>query len=68
MPITIDHQLREQITHDTAIFPITYFEGELTSLPNRTGPLHWHPEFEIAIAKSGILDFQVGQNHITRWC
>ena len=65
MPITIDHQLREQITLDNTVFPITYFEGELATLPNRAGPLHWHPEFEIATAECGILDFQVGQNHIT---
>ena len=65
MPITIDHQLREQITHDTSVFPITYFHDELATLPNWVGPLHWHPEFEIATAVSGILDFQVGQKHLT---
>ena len=65
MPITIDHKLREQIPHDTTVFPITYFEGELATLPNRTGPLHWHPEFEIATAARGILDFQVGHCHTT---
>ncbi len=65
MPITIDHQLREQITHDASVFPITYFHDELATLPDWAGPLHWHPEFEIATAKSGILDFQVGQKHLT---
>lgn len=65
MPITIDHRLREQITHDASVFPITYFHDELATLPNRAGPLHWHPEFEIATAVSGILDFQVGQKHLT---
>ena len=65
MPITIDHQLREQINHDTSIFPITYFHDELAALPNWAGPLHWHPEFEIATAASGVLDFQVGQMHLT---
>ena len=64
MPIILDHQLREQITHDDAIFPITYFCDELASLPNWTGPLHWHPDFEIATAASGVLDFQVGRQHI----
>lgn len=64
MSIILDHQLREQITHDATIFPITYFCNELASLPNRTGPLHWHPDFEIATATSGVLDFQVGQQHI----
>lgn len=64
MPIILDHQLREQITHNAAIFPITYFCDELASLPNWTGPLHWHPNFEIATAASGVLDFQVGQQHI----
>lgn len=64
MPIILDHQLREQITHDTAIFPITYFCDELASLPNWAGPLHWHPDFEIATAVSGVLDFQVGRQHI----
>ena len=65
MPIPIDHQLREQITHDAAVFPITYFHDELATLPNWAGPLHWHHEFEIATAASGILDFQVGQKHLT---
>ena len=65
MSITINHQLREQLTHDTTVFPITYFDGELAMLPNWTGPLHWHPEFEIAMAGSNILDFQVGQKHLT---
>lgn len=64
MPIILDHQLREQIKHDDAIFPITYFCDELASLPNWTGPLHWHPDFEIATAISGVLDFQVGRQHI----
>lgn len=64
MPIILDHQLREQIPHNAAIFPITYFYDELASLPNGVGPLHWHPDFEIATAESGVLDFQVGQQHI----
>lgn len=64
MPIVLDHQLREQITHNAAIFPITYFCDELASLPNWAGPLHWHPDFEIATAASGVLDFQVGRQHI----
>lgn len=64
MPIMLDHQLREQITHDTTIFPITFFRNELAALPNNTGPLHWHPDFEIATAVYGALDFQVGREHI----
>lgn len=64
MAININHQLREQIPHDVTSFPISFFCDELASLPNREGPLHWHPEFEIATAESGILDFQVGQEHI----
>lgn len=34
------------------------------SLPNWAGPLHWHPDFEIATAASGVLDFQVNRQHI----
>ena len=64
MAININHQLREQISHDTTIFPISFFHDELASLPNKEGPLHWHPEFEIATAERGTLDFQVGQDHI----
>lgn len=64
MPIILDHQLREQINHDAAVFPITYFCDELASLPNWAGPLHWHPDFEIATAVSGVLDFQVARQHI----
>ena len=64
MAININHQLREQMPHDAANFPITFFHDELATLPNFTGPLHWHPEFEIATAESGTLDFQVGQEHV----
>ena len=42
MAINTDHQLREQMSHDTAVFPITYFHDELALLPNYEGPLHWH--------------------------
>ncbi len=64
MPIILNHQLREQINHGTEVFPITYYCDELATLPNREGPLHWHPDFEIATAVSGVLDFQVGRQHI----
>ncbi len=65
MPIILDHRLREQMTHVHAAFPITFFRDELATLPNYDGPLHWHPDFEIATAMSGVLDFQIGLQHIT---
>ena len=65
MSININHQLREQMSHDTTIFPISFFRDELALLPNKEGPLHWHPGFEIATAETGILDYQVGEIHIT---
>lgn len=64
MPIILDHQLREQIPHNATDFPITYYHDELVTLPNWAGPLHWHPDFEIATATSGVLDYQVGGQHI----
>ncbi|MBP3592739.1 MAG: helix-turn-helix transcriptional regulator [Clostridia bacterium] len=64
MAIILDRQLREQIPRDNNEFPITYFHDELAALPNRAGPLHWHPEFEIATAVHSALDFRVGQEHI----
>ncbi len=64
MAIKINHQLQEQIPHDTAVFSVTFYCDELATLQNYAGPLHWHPYFEIATAKSGVLDYQVGQNHI----
>lgn len=64
MAIILDYQLREQIPHDVEKFPITYFCDELAALPNWAGPLHWHPDFEIVTAVSGVLDFQVGQHHV----
>lgn len=64
MPILLDHQLREQVPHGRAGFPITFFRDELAELPNRSGPLHWHPDFEIVTAVRGVLDFQVGRQHI----
>ena len=65
MSIILDHQLREKMAHDASAFPISYFQDELALLPNQVGPLHWHPEFEIATAASGALEYQVGQERIT---
>ena len=64
MPIILDHQLREQIPHRATEFPVTYYHDELVDLPNWAGPFHWHPDFEIATAASGVLDYQVGQQHV----
>ena len=64
MPIILDHQLREQIPHKATEFPVSYYHDELAELPNWAGPFHWHPDFEIAAAASGVLDYQVGQQHI----
>ena len=57
MAIHINHQLREQISYDASSFPISFFYNELVLLPNNEGPIHWHPEFEIATAECGTLDF-----------
>lgn len=65
MPIIIDHQLREQMPHDLTAFPITYFHDELATIPNWEGAFHWHPDFEIATAINNVLDYHVGQQHIT---
>ena len=56
MPITLDHQLKEYIPHNAVEFPISYFHDELATLPNFAGPLHWHPDFEIATAECVSLD------------
>ena len=64
MPIILDHQLREYIPHSATEFPITYFHDELVTLPDWAGPLHWHPDFEIATAECGVLDYQVGGQSI----
>ena len=52
MPIILDHQLREYIPHDAVQFPITYFHNELVAMPDWVGPMHWHPDFEIATANA----------------
>lgn len=65
MPIILDHQLREHIPHKATEFPVSYYHDELVELPNWEGPFHWHPDFEIATAASGVLEYQVGQQHIT---
>jgi len=64
MPIILDRQLRERIPHNSTEFPITYFHDELEALPGWAGPLHWHPDFEIATSKTGVLDYQVGQQRV----
>lgn len=45
-------------------FPVAFYRDELADLPDREGPAHWHPYFEIATAQSGILEYQVGQSHV----
>ena len=65
MAIVLDNQLKEHIPHKITEFPITYYQDELVDLPHWTGPFHWHPDFEIATAKQNILDYQIGQQHIT---
>lgn len=60
----LDHQLREQLHHISPEFPITFFHDEIADLPTREGPVHWHPEFEIVTAIMGVLDYQVGEEHI----
>ena len=64
MAIILDHQLREYMPHNAMRFPITYFHDELVTLSDWAGPLHWHPDFEIATAECGVLDYQVGGQHI----
>lgn len=64
MSIILDHRLREQIPYAPAEFPITFFCNELASLPNFLGPLHWHPDFEIATAVHYPLEFQIDLQHI----
>lgn len=64
MAIILDHQLREQIIHESSMFPVAYYCDELAALQNCAGPLHWHPEYEIATAVNGALDFQIGRRHI----
>lgn len=64
MPIILDNELREYIPYNAIEFPITYFHDELVTLPDWAGPLHWHPDFEIATAELGALDYQVGEEHI----
>lgn len=62
MPIILDHQLREQIQYNE--FPVSYYHDELAELPNWSGPIHWHPDFEIATAMHSVLEYQVGQQYI----
>ena len=64
MSIILDHLLREQLHHISTELPIMYFHDEMNELPNREGPVHWHPEFEIVTAQTGVLDYQVGEEHI----
>ena len=64
-PLTVDAQLREERGYDRIAFPAAFYRDELTVLPNRAGPLHWHPDFELLTAETGTLDYQVGQQHVT---
>ncbi|MBR1966268.1 MAG: AraC family transcriptional regulator [Lentisphaeria bacterium] len=64
MPVLIDNQLKEQIPYDPASYPISFYQHELETLAQWSGPFHWHPGFEIATAETGMLDYQVGDKHV----
>ena len=64
MSIVLDHQLREQIPQEILDFPVAFYSNELADLPDRAGPVHWHPYCEIATAERSVLDCQVGQTHL----
>lgn len=64
MSIVLDYRLREEISHDSAEFPVSFFCDELAALPGWAGPLHWHPDFEIATALHYPLVFQIDLQHI----
>lgn len=64
MVVIVDSQLKEQISYDPAVYPIAFYHDELAALAQWSGPLHWHPGFEIATAETGTLDYQVGEKHI----
>lgn len=64
MPVKLDRQLKEYIPLNDVKFPIAYFHDELVGMPDWTGPLHWHPDFEIATAEHTALDYQVGDRHV----
>lgn len=64
MPVVVDPHLREQIQQEDEGFPVSFFEGELADLPGWTGPLHWHPGFELARARWAALEYRVGQHRV----
>lgn len=64
MSIVVDQHLREQILHKAEDFPVSFFENELKDLPDWAGPLHWHPDFELAQAQSATLEYRVGQHRV----
>jgi AraC-like DNA-binding protein len=64
MPVIIDDQLKEQNPYDPAVYPIFFYQNELETLAQWSGPFHWHPGFEIATAEKGVLDYQVGDKHL----
>ena len=64
MSLVLNHQLREQMEHDTMSFPISYFDNELPTLPDRGVPLHWHPELEFVSAVCNELSFQIGLERV----
>lgn len=63
MSILLDHHLQEQMPHSISTFPVAFYCDELAALPDRVGPMHWHPYMEIATARNGVVDYQVGQSH-----
>ena len=55
MSIILDYHLQEQIPHTVTEFPVTYYHDELAALPDWTGPLHWHTDFENATVSHAVV-------------
>ena len=56
---------KENRTRGTADCPLSYYHQTEHRIGQLMAGVHWHPEFEIATAQSSILDFQIGQEHVT---
>ena len=61
VPFFVDHLFREQMNHISPAFPITYFHDEIADLPDRAGPVHWHPELEILYLDKNLIRLEVYQ-------
>lgn len=59
--LPMNEYMRETTKHGSSGFPIQYYFNELLHFSDKSIPLHWHPELEFSVVRSGCVHAQIGE-------